>query len=736
MNTFTSSTWLRLLMLSLLTSLMACGGGNGNGNGNSGQPELSIADAQAIDTATSVEVIVTLSKASDQTITVNYATADSTAIAGTDYESTSGTLTFAPDDTTKTVTITLVEGRDTSSIKTFTVVLSDATHATIADNEATVSLLDVEHSALFNNPTYSSSWGEVGVFTNASKCAECHTGTTTVMNFEGRDISPPTQWKHSVMAHSLNDPFFNAMVEEETHVFPHLAGFIEDTCLRCHAPMGYTHAHQNPELLSEEGYYQFETAMNDPHSREGISCTSCHQIQDPTATGEGTAEENLLASMSGHYKINSPDENDVNGASIFGPFTTNTQAMQNQTQYIPEYAAHISESAMCATCHNLYTPTVRLDGTLNTINPTTGEYDASSETVAQFPEQTPYWDWLNSKYPAEGTTCQACHLPEPDPDYQTAVTTKPANAFQRSNFSEHEFVGGNSYLLGLLSKYMEELGIADKTTEEGFNEKISQTQANLQTAADLSIGAMTFAGNTLSIPVTVTNNTGHKLPASFPSRRMWLHIKVTDSSDNIVFESGKYDENGRIVGKDDLFTSSECLSIEKADGFDSLTNQCYEPHHDTITAENQVAIYESVLGDVNQDITHVLLHARQYIKDNRLPPQGWTLANRHQNPADETMYDDNIIGDAVADTNFASGKDAAGSDGSDTVTYSFDVADAGATYTAEVSLMYQSIRPSFAAALHADHEIEEESYVRRFKAMYEDTPPTPETVAVEQSTVN
>ncbi len=39
---------------------------------------------------------VTLGAASAQVVTVNYATADGTALAGSDYTATSGTLTFAP----------------------------------------------------------------------------------------------------------------------------------------------------------------------------------------------------------------------------------------------------------------------------------------------------------------------------------------------------------------------------------------------------------------------------------------------------------------------------------------------------------------------------------------------------------------------------------------------------------------------------------------------------------------
>ena len=48
---------------------------------------------------------VSLSTATEQTVSVNYSTANNTATAGSDYVATSGTLTFNPGDTTKTITV-------------------------------------------------------------------------------------------------------------------------------------------------------------------------------------------------------------------------------------------------------------------------------------------------------------------------------------------------------------------------------------------------------------------------------------------------------------------------------------------------------------------------------------------------------------------------------------------------------------------------------------------------------
>lgn len=99
-------------------------------------PALSINDVTVTEGnagTTSAVFTVTLSAASGRTVAVNYATADGTATAPVDYVSTSGTLTFPPGVTTRTVTV-LVNGDTTPEAnETFSVNLSGASNATIAD---------------------------------------------------------------------------------------------------------------------------------------------------------------------------------------------------------------------------------------------------------------------------------------------------------------------------------------------------------------------------------------------------------------------------------------------------------------------------------------------------------------------------------------------------------------------------------------------------------------------------
>ena len=101
-------------------------------------PSLSINDATVIEgNAGTVNAVftVTLSAASGQTVSVNYATADGTATQPADYTNTSGTLTFAAGTTTQTITVPVIGETVPEANETFFVNLSGAVNATIADNQ-------------------------------------------------------------------------------------------------------------------------------------------------------------------------------------------------------------------------------------------------------------------------------------------------------------------------------------------------------------------------------------------------------------------------------------------------------------------------------------------------------------------------------------------------------------------------------------------------------------------------
>ena len=86
---------------------------------------------------------VTLSAAYDQAVTVNYATANGTATAGSDYQAKNGTLTFAPGVTTMTITINVIPDKAQEADETFFVNLSGASsNAFISGAQGIGTILD------------------------------------------------------------------------------------------------------------------------------------------------------------------------------------------------------------------------------------------------------------------------------------------------------------------------------------------------------------------------------------------------------------------------------------------------------------------------------------------------------------------------------------------------------------------------------------------------------------------
>jgi hypothetical protein len=90
---------------------------------------------------------LTLSAASNQTVTVDYATAAGTATSGSDYQATSGTLTFNPGETSKTVTVLINGDTQDEPNETFIVNLSNPINATIGTGQGTGTIINDDSPA-------------------------------------------------------------------------------------------------------------------------------------------------------------------------------------------------------------------------------------------------------------------------------------------------------------------------------------------------------------------------------------------------------------------------------------------------------------------------------------------------------------------------------------------------------------------------------------------------------------
>jgi len=505
------------------------------------------------------------------------------------------------------------------------------------------------------------------LFSVSEDCAFCHTSSPGVLvDSQGNDLSIFHDWGSTMMANSFRDPIFRAKLESEQKRNPHLSSLIEDKCLSCHTPMAHTQHFRNGG-----DRYPVELAKKSELALDGVSCTLCHQIQ---AAGLGTG-----ASFSGHYTIDDSRE-------IYGPYRdVFANPMVHQVGYRPLYGAQVHESALCGTCHTLFTPTV----------------DKSGKVVGDFPEQTPYLEWLNSTYASAdaGRSCQDCHMPRIDEAIK--ITNRPPWLENRQTpFWQHHFTGGNTFVLEMMRSHPE---LSDLTaSDEDFRLTIGRTRQRLtEETAGLSMETEISEPNKLQLKVTVKNRTGHKFPSGFPVRRAWLQVQVDNSSGIRIFDSGSWDDRGEISGLD----------------------QSFEPHHDLIRTADQVQIYQAVMKDIDNNPTFTLLRAAGYLKDNRLVPHGYEKAG----PMTEYT---GITGKAAVDDNFNREEGKEGT-GTDRVTYEVEIEDNDLPLEITVRLLYQTVPPQFINDLLADNT----AATRRLAAMYEQMNSQPVVIATRSQVV-
>ena len=511
-------------------------------------------------------------------------------------------------------------------------------------------------------------------FSGSGNCTSCHNGLTDA---EANDVSIESDWSTSMMANATRDPFWRAKVASEIQRNPQLKEVLEDKCSRCHAPMANVEAKfegssvelfGNGFLNPQNPYYN--------HSTDGVSCTACHQVEDNGKLG-------TLEGYSGKFSI--VDLGTSAERTAFGQYTDPAiNPMLNNTGFRPTNASHISSSEMCATCHNLKTPFIDSSGTV-----------VSTTPESEFPEQMVYTEWENSSFSAGATaqSCQDCHMPKTD---GVKISTRPQTLAARNNFSRHTMVGANTTMLDILSRNKEALAV----TAKGFDTAIMQSRAMLKTAADIEVISQTLVNEELTVQLRINNRSGHKLPTSYPSRRVYIHFVVRDNIGTIVFESGKTNADGSIVA---------------ADADTDLSR--YESHYDEITQQDQVQIYEAIMGNTDSNVTYTLLRAASYLKDNRIPPAGFDK--------NTVVNDIRVTGAAMSDSNFNSGIDL--------ITYKVNIGAASAnsiSYSAE--LKYQSLAYGFVKDLFQDNSNPE---VAKFEALYENATIRSETISVINRTL-
>ncbi len=447
-------------------------------------------------------------------------------------------------------------------------------------------------------------------FSGSGNCSECHDGLRDPV---AGNVSIVENWSTSMMANATVNPYWQAKVASELHRNPQLTDLINDKCSRCHAPMA--NEAMKKENMAIEIFGDGLLNPSNPyynHAMDGVSCTACHQISDDNELGKP-------ASFSGQFTI--PTQANPTDRPLYGKYPDPlTGPMRNHVNFTPQYGVHISESRFCSTCHNLKTAFVDGEGNIASTTPDT-----------EFPEQMVYSEWENSAFRTGGArekSCQACHMPRLENEIR--IATRPPRLISRPDFARHTFLGANTTMMDILNRNRDTLAIT--ATAANFETAIEQTRKMLQTSATLEIVSQRIVGEELEVTLKITNQTGHKLPSGYPSRRVFLHFRVETSQGEPLFESGKLNADGSILYNDG----------DRDPG-------THEPHYELITSEEQVQIYEPIMQDTDGNVTHTLLRAKTYIKDNRLTPLGF----------DKSLVPEDVAvrGEAFTDADFNLGED-------------------------------------------------------------------------------
>ena len=428
--------------------------------------------------------------------------------------------------------------------------------------------------------------------TDPVQCYGCHFGYLPA----NPDGETGYTWTGSMMAQSARDPVFYAALDVANGDAAEAGQF----CLRCHAPRGWLAG----RAADSSGVSLMGADLG------GVQCEVCHRMVDPFYSAENPARDvDVLAALadaptvlgSGAIVVDPEDERR-------GPFDLQLDWDTNPHSILgldwPLQSPFHTEAALCGSCHDITNPVFSWDeGSQSYV---ANALDTPGDVSEGFPLERTYSEWLLSEYntpqgvyaPQFGgnepyvSTCQDCHMRK--------VTGSGGSFFgnmvERDNMPLHDLTGANTWVPLTLPLHPEFGDDFDQTGLAALDAGIQRARYMVQNAGILDVQQQ---GNQLI--VTITNETGHKLPTGYPEgRRMWLQVEGYDSGGNLVFTSGAYDAaTGELTEDANL--------------------QVYE------TKQGLTEDWAAQLGLPAGASFHFSLN-NTVVKDNRIPPRGYSFA--------------------------------------------------------------------------------------------------------------
>lgn len=259
-------------------------------------------------------------------------------------------------------------------------------------------------------------------------------------------------------------------------------------------------------------------------AKKGVQCDFCHTVSNASGVGNGA-----YVSSPGNVKR--------------GPFTDAVSPF-HETAYSDLH----TKAEFCGMCHDVNHP------------------------VNGLPIEATYTEWKEGPYntgdPSTTTPCQHCHMTPGVTRFQKNPGTAAIGGPMRDHIYTHDVYGGNAIIP------------SPRHRELAINRL--RSAATLEVITPETVGA----DETVTVRVKVNNvGAGHYLPTGLTEiRQMWLHVKVTDGTGRVIYESGALDGEGSI--------------------------------------DPNAVIYHTVLGDKDGKPTNKVWEAESILSDHRVPPKG------------------------------------------------------------------------------------------------------------------
>ncbi|WP_395613943.1 Calx-beta domain-containing protein, partial [Allosphingosinicella sp.] len=146
-----------------------------------------VSTAEGADGVTYLTFTVSLDHGSTSIVTFNYATADGTATAGSDYVAHSGQISFAPGETSQTISIPIIGDSTSEASETLTVTLSNPVNGSIGDGSGLGTIANDDGAAYYSlaGGSFTQNWTNTSLITTSDNWS----GVPYIIGFRGDDLT-------------------------------------------------------------------------------------------------------------------------------------------------------------------------------------------------------------------------------------------------------------------------------------------------------------------------------------------------------------------------------------------------------------------------------------------------------------------------------------------------------------------------------------------------------------------